>query len=150
MPTGPLGGPRPFADSRLVYTVSIRGDTSLAKSNDMDSLIDDIGKILMAVNDLDSGLTGNDAGYNLGNFRINRQGLEDNLTEGTTEWKAEYELWGSTELADYSASVTRARKMKEAYEVLVEENDEPIRRAAEIRSFDPGDFSIEGIRVECG
>ena len=99
MPEGPIGGPRPFAESKLQYIVLIEGPTEVSREEDgpfnksntfQDTVLDKIGKVLMAVNRLSHPST-----YEIEEFEIRSQGPGGGLDEGETQWAVTYTLEGS-------------------------------------------------------
>lgn len=158
MPEGPRGGPRPFAECKLVYIVTFSGETSLdrdppsAKNVFSDESAGDvgafefitakIGSVLLAVNNL-----GGRSDYRILEVDIREQGPGSGLSENETRWTARYYLKG-VGMGRFAQTLTSANSMIDAHKVLIEGDDEPIEQSEKIRTFDSGPFEIESIQVE--
>jgi len=158
MAEGPLGGPRPFSESKLQYKVRLVGPTGLDREEDgvftssgksfrsQDSAIDKIGKVLMAVNRL-----ARPSSYSIESFEIQSQGPGNGLSEGETEWVVTYTLSGSGGISDSLAKVTSATSMLKAHQVLIGGDDSPLSGSSTIQEFDIDDrLEVRSIQIMCG
>jgi len=100
-----------------------------------------IGDIILAVNRLDTPST-----IRVVNKEI--QGPEDSnlVSPGTVRIIWTYVIDGSG-IGEVSNTQTRATYMKDLYEVLVEENDDPIKNSAKQREWNPEPYEVQGIKI---
>lgn len=154
MPRGKFGGPRPFAEARLVYKVTFSGPSDLEtnpkkapevfekgrrvpQQDAFQFFIEQVGNVLLAVNFL-----AHPSIAVVHNIEIKEQG------EDRTTWAVEYFLRGQG-MGEFGRFVTGARNMCDAHRVLVEGDNTPVENklAVKRRRFEPGPFTVERITV---
>lgn len=153
MSEGPLGGPRPFVETRLKYavTVSVPGEVyndppkatealNVGVNTPMDDVLQwvkrSIGKVILAVNNL------------AGRSRFRRVAEEVEPAEDGSEVKITwvYVIDGAG-MGEAANTTTYSRYICDLHTVLVEGNDDPITRSQAIREFDTGPLTVEGVQI---
>lgn len=155
MPKGKFGGPRPFAEARLVYSVTFSGPSELEtnpkkapevfekgsrvpQQDAFQFFIEQVGNVLLAVNYLAS-----PSRAVVHNIEIIEQ------EEQTASWRVEYFLRGQG-MGEFGRIMTGASNMCDAQRVLVEGDSTPVdnRLAVKRGRFEPGPFVVERITVK--
>lgn len=155
MPQGPAGVDRPFVSTNLKYDVRVQVDEDIyrnppkaidlidmrvnAPQVDSNKFIQDkIGKIILAVNGL-----AHPSRHRVVNEELNKS---RNIPEGKVEIVWTYIVDGSG-IGEARNTRTYAKDVKDLYTVLVEENDQPIKRSSKQREWNPSPYSVQKIEL---
>lgn len=161
MSEGPFGGPRPFADTPIKYSVTVSMDANLyydpplaseavnvdrphfVGSNQPDIVEfvrEEIGDVILAVNSLSSPVQTKivDAEFVAANETV-RAGA------GEIEIIWQYVITDTIGMTEGWENMTSISSCKDLYTVLIEENNTPIQRAHAISEFDSGPLTVESV-----